>query len=159
MKTPENYFETQEFEYIKIGLESKLTSLCKQAGLQRYLTNGYLDQGYSLSMPYPMLELMIDFEDTVTEALDEASETAPSYIVDDFKKMDRFLRDIINREACKFVRGEFPTAEEGIFVADAIVNYAKNTEESIFANSKEMEEYASRIKAWEEKEEDGKELL
>ena len=158
MKTQKDYFETSEFEYIKIGLESKLTSLCKQAGLGQYLTNDYLDQGYSLSMPYPMLELMIDFEDTITEAMDEASKTAPSYIVEEFQKMDRFVRDVINREARKFVKGEFPTAEEGIFVADAVMNYAKNTGERVFEDDEKMKEYESFIEAWKEKEEDSKGL-
>lgn len=152
MKT-ENYFETPEFKYTKVGLESELTRLCKQAGLTQYLEHDYLNQGYSLSMPYPMLELMIEFESIVDEIYGQASHTAPSYVVNELKELDEFVKGIATREAAKFVkRTDIIKTEDDFYIADAVLEYVKRTGEPVFADENEMSNFDLLIYEYEDKE-------
>ena len=58
------------YEMTKNGMEHELTNICKRysdLGLDKYLVNGFLNQGYSLTLPYHRLPLLVYFEDTCQE--------------------------------------------------------------------------------------------
>ena len=63
-------FDDLRYEMTKNGMEQELTNICKRysdIGLDKYLVNGFLNQGYSLTLPYHRLPLLVYFEDTCQE--------------------------------------------------------------------------------------------
>lgn len=63
-------FDDLRYEMTKNGMEHELTNICKRysdLGLDKYLVNGFLNQGYSLTLPYHRLPLLVYFEDTCQE--------------------------------------------------------------------------------------------
>ena len=66
-------FDDLRYEITKNGMEHELTNICKRysdLGLDKYLVNGFLNQGYSLTLPYHRLPLLVYFEDTCQEIKD-----------------------------------------------------------------------------------------
>lgn len=59
--------QQKEYQYLKAGMEQELTSICKQFHLEQYLENGYLDQCYSLTMPYEDVPMLINFHSTLCD--------------------------------------------------------------------------------------------
>ena len=72
-----NDFQRKEWEYLKSGMEDELTHILKwliKAGfndLDRFLEDDYLNQGYSLTMPFEDVSNLIYFQKTCEEVLDE----------------------------------------------------------------------------------------
>ena len=63
-------FDDLRYEMTKNGMEHELTNICKRysdLGLDKYLVNGFLNQVYSLTLPYHRLPLLVYFEDTCQE--------------------------------------------------------------------------------------------
>lgn len=57
---------------LKGGMEQELYFLCKNIGITEYISNDYLDQGYSLTMPYDDYENLQGFAETVSDVLERA---------------------------------------------------------------------------------------
>lgn len=74
-----NDFQRKEWEYLKSGLEDELTYLLKSlirdgfTDLDRLLEDDYLNQGYSLTMPFEDVSNLIGFKETCEEVLDEVT--------------------------------------------------------------------------------------
>ena len=88
-------FEDLRYEMTKRGMEDTLTEVCKKysdLGMDKYLVNGYLNQGYSLTMPFAKLPLLVYFEDTcreIEEILDHYGRGDTS--LDDLHKLTKGL--------------------------------------------------------------------
>lgn len=74
-----NDFQRKEWEYLKSGMEDELTHILKWlikdgfTDLDRLLEDDYLNQGYSLTMPFEDVSNLIYFQETCEEILDEVT--------------------------------------------------------------------------------------
>lgn len=74
-----NDFQRKEWEYLKSGMEDELTHILKWLikdgfkDLDRFFEDDYLDQGYSLTMPFEDVSNLIYFQKTCEEILDEVT--------------------------------------------------------------------------------------
>ncbi len=74
-----NDFQRKEWEYLKSGMEDELTHILKWlikdgfTDLDRFFEDDYLDQGYSLTMPFEDVSNLIYFQETCEEVLDEVT--------------------------------------------------------------------------------------
>lgn len=119
-----NEFEKKRWEFIKNGMEDELTRICrmnKDLGMDRYLEGDYLDQGYSLTMPFEDLCNLIAFEDTCQEIAEE---------LDHYGREDKRLKELIEHvdktleyEIQNAIELAVPLAEDDIKV---IADYARN---------------------------------
>ena len=119
-----NEFEKKRWEFTKNGMEDELTRICrmnKDLGMDRYLEGDYLDQGYSLTMPFEDLCNLIAFEDTCQEIAEE---------LDHYGREDKRLKELIEHvdktleyEIQNAIELAVPLAEDDIKV---IADYARN---------------------------------
>lgn len=132
-----NEFEKKRWEFTKNGMEDELTRICrmnKDLGMDRYLEGDYLDQGYSLTMPFEDLCNLIAFEDTCQEIAEE---------LDHYGREDKRLKELIEHvnktleyEIQNAIEFEVPLAEDDI---KAIADYARNKGLTLYQGDYEID--------------------
>lgn len=157
---------TQEYQYLKAGLEQEVTFICRQLDLQQYLQDDYLDQGCSLTMPFEDVINLIGFHNMVHEIAEavDASKNGmgsiePSRITVSYEHRIHTLESFLENKLKEYLRDEFEKGTE--FSADdleQIGNYITERQEFWLDEEEEGEiTYDSLLTAVKKKEEEERE--